>query len=377
MQQTITNEGSLARADFEVLAFGWYVLRHWRIFAIALAVALPVVLAISLLLPKKYTASASILIEPPAGNDPRGSTAVSPVYLESLKTYEHFASSDSLFAKAVQDLHLRSAYSGVPIEVLKQRVLKVAKPRDTKILEIEATVKDPKLAWNLVRYIASATVEMNRSLERASNSDLTEGGDVVLTTAAKRLEQARKGREQALVEEPVGVLEADVAAANELKNHLLRDLSADQTELAAYQSRSASGKQGPAYVDSAEAAEAVSAARAQVSSLSTQLNQLDTDLVQKEKLLEIHKQHRDLREKELLVAQQQFDAATNQRNEILESIAFRGERLQIIDPGVLPEKASSPNVSLNLAIAALLCVVGSAFYLAVTFARRNAFLFIG
>ena len=34
--------------------------------------------------------------------------AVSPIYLESLKTYEHFADSDSLFQKAVEQVRLRA-----------------------------------------------------------------------------------------------------------------------------------------------------------------------------------------------------------------------------------------------------------------------------
>ena len=32
---------------------------------------------------------------------------------------------------------------------------------------------------------------------------------------------------------------------------------------------------------------------------------------------------------------------------------FRGERLQVIDPGIVPERPSSPNIPLNLAIALL------------------------
>ena len=57
--------------------------RVWRRLCLSLGV--------SLLLPKRYTATASIVIEPPGGSDVRLSTAVSPVYLESLKTYERFS----------------------------------------------------------------------------------------------------------------------------------------------------------------------------------------------------------------------------------------------------------------------------------------------
>ena len=38
--------------------------------------------------------------------------AVSPIYLESLKTYEHYAESDSLFQNALDRFGLRRALSG-------------------------------------------------------------------------------------------------------------------------------------------------------------------------------------------------------------------------------------------------------------------------
>ena len=50
----------------------------------------------------QYTATARIVIDPPAGTDLRAAMAVSPIYLESLRTYEQFASSDSLFQKAAR-----------------------------------------------------------------------------------------------------------------------------------------------------------------------------------------------------------------------------------------------------------------------------------
>ena len=126
----------------------------------ASVVAVTAVLLVSLVLPKKYTASASILIEPPAGNDPRGSTAVSPVYLESLKTYEHFALSDSLFKEAIDSLQARAAQSaGLAMETVKRKNIQVTKPRDTKILEVRVTLNNPEKARDLARFIAQRTVE--------------------------------------------------------------------------------------------------------------------------------------------------------------------------------------------------------------------------
>src|SRR2546426_4620774 len=79
---------------FDAYEYLDFLLSRWRFVAAACAAAVVLTLAVSLSLPKKYTAISRIVIEPPAGSDPRATIAVSPIYLESLRTYEMFASSD-------------------------------------------------------------------------------------------------------------------------------------------------------------------------------------------------------------------------------------------------------------------------------------------
>src|SRR5437016_5313824 len=120
---------------------------RWKLVALTCAIATILTLIVSLLLPQKYTATSRIVIDPPAGNDPRASTAVSPIYFESLRSYELFASSDDLFLRAVERFHLRQ--DSTPIDKLKKSVLQAELPRNTKILEIHATLPDPKTAHAL------------------------------------------------------------------------------------------------------------------------------------------------------------------------------------------------------------------------------------
>src|SRR5215831_16027 len=108
--------------SFDAFEYVDYLRHRWRVIAAACGIALLLSAGVSLLLPKRYTATASIVIEPPGGNDVRLSTAVSPVYLESLKTYETFASSDSLFARAVERFHLQAGGLGSSMESLKRQV---------------------------------------------------------------------------------------------------------------------------------------------------------------------------------------------------------------------------------------------------------------
>src|SRR5262249_13258089 len=126
--------------------------------------AVVIALAISLAMPREYTATARIVVEPPAGADLRAAMAVSPIYLESLKTYEHFAGSDTLFRNAVDKFDLRAGLGSRPIESLKRRVLKTAIVRNTRILEISATLRDPRQAQAVAKFIADSTAELARSI---------------------------------------------------------------------------------------------------------------------------------------------------------------------------------------------------------------------
>ena len=123
--------------SFDAFRYIGYVRARWRWVLASCGMAVGFALAASLAMPHQFTATARIVIEPPAGADLRAAMAVSPVYLESLKSYERFPASDSLFAKAVDRFHLADGSDKPSIESLKRRVLKVAKQRDTKILEIE------------------------------------------------------------------------------------------------------------------------------------------------------------------------------------------------------------------------------------------------
>src|SRR5262245_64550873 len=112
--------------SIEVFRYISYLRLRWRWIASSCGIAVALAFGVTMLMPRAYTATARIVVEPPAGADLRSAMAVSPVYLESLKTYEHFASSDTVFRNAVDGLDLRASLGSKPIESLKKRVLKVA-----------------------------------------------------------------------------------------------------------------------------------------------------------------------------------------------------------------------------------------------------------
>jgi uncharacterized protein involved in exopolysaccharide biosynthesis len=61
----------------------------------------------------------------------------------------------------------------------------------------------------------------------------------------------------------------------------------------------------------------------------------------------------------------------NRLRELETPAGYRGELLQLLDPGVVPEKPSWPNLSLNLAAALALALLLSWLYLTLQFGLRR------
>ena len=76
---------------FDAYRYIGYLRARWHWIAASAALAAGLAAAASLVMTPQYTATARLVIDPPAGADLRAAMAVSPIYLESLKTYEHFA----------------------------------------------------------------------------------------------------------------------------------------------------------------------------------------------------------------------------------------------------------------------------------------------
>jgi uncharacterized protein involved in exopolysaccharide biosynthesis len=352
----------------DLLSFASYLAARWRLIAITSVVALSAAGIGSLLVPKMYTATASLLIEPPAGNDPRGATAISPVYVESLKTYERFALSDTLFYQALDQLGLRKVYSGSSIESLKKKVLRVTKPRDMKILEISATLPNPVNAQALAKFMAEHTVQLSGSLDQRSQRDLTDEARKQLEAARTRAEKAEKTRTDFLASDPTDPLEAEIKNGTEQKLRLQNELTEARIDLADYEARirSESGPDQDPH-DVARMREQLAASKARTAQIEQSDRELGQSLAAKGLILERRKHRREVLDLERQSARTQYELANTRYNETMTSAAFRSERLQIIDPGTVPERPSSPNIPLNLVIALFGALFSSLVCLALGF----------
>jgi capsular polysaccharide biosynthesis protein len=351
------------------LEFAHYLRRRWTVPAIACASALLIAGLASVFLPARYTATATILIEPPGGNDPRASTAVSTVYLESLKTYERLASSDTLFVRAIEDLGIRRRYAGRSIESLKRRMLTVSKPASTTIIDISATLGDPRQAQALAQYIAEHTVALNESLGQKTDQEMVLEPQRIFDVAKARREAAEKAKEQFTKSKPVDALEKEVLFAAALRAEIGKDLARARAELANYQGQ----QQAPASEEVGERQSGwtqleITATRAKIQSLENQDRQLEDFLNAKTPALEDMKNQRDALDAELKAARADEETANAKLNEVKASAAYRGARLKILDPGIVPQRPSFPNTPLNLVVAFVLALLASLAYLALQFA---------
>jgi uncharacterized protein involved in exopolysaccharide biosynthesis len=357
---------------FDALEYVLYLRRRYRFIALTCGMALTAALLGSLLLPARYTSVASILIEPPAGSDPRTFTAISPIYLESLKTYEVFAMSDSLFLRALDKFHMHDRATS--LETLKARVLKVSKLRDTKVLQVSVTLPNPKEAQAMAQFLAEETVKLSSSVTRETGRDLMDDVQRQVEAARAKLERVQTEWSKAVTEQPVDALRTELDSMVELQYRLRRNLSEAEANAAENESKA----KPPGHVestfekDSREFARREGASmRARAALLSEQIAELDKAVAAKSRLLaqrstlleELQGRRKD--------AQADYDAAVRREHDMRASVGNSGERLKIIDPGIVPERPSEPRIVLNAAIAFGLALIGSIVYLSLSFTLRQ------
>lgn len=329
--------------SFDSVRYFRYMKSRWRQIAGSAGIAVALATGVSFLMQPRYTATARIVIEPPAGADVRSAMAVSPIYIESLKTYEQFATSDSLFQTAAQKFQL----TGGPIEALKRRVLTVEIVRNTRILEISANLPDPRKAQALAKFLADETVELNRSSAVETDQELLAALEKQENDIRAVLQQTERAWSSSIANEPTEGLEAAIQEGASQRSTLEDQIQSQEVEIAGLDERI---KAGDSAVD---AAKEVSNARARLVEMRRHMAELSGQMAEREKLLGTRQAHRDQLEAERRAAQTSLAAIEGRLRDARSESGFRGERLHVIDPGIVPERPSSPNIPLNIAVALL------------------------
>jgi uncharacterized protein involved in exopolysaccharide biosynthesis len=351
---------------FNPMEFAAFLRGRWRLIVATCGVAVTLAALASVVLPKQYTATASILISPPAGNDPRAATALSPMYLESLRSYERVASNDTLFLRALEHFHLVRAGAGTPPERLKRRILKVTKPVNTEILEISATLGDPQTAQAFAQFIAEQTCQARHSFDLASKDELTAEARYNLDRAQVRFANADHAWTAFAAAGAIRTLEEKLWNASELRSRIEDDLTGARTELA---DRLAAQKAAASPEEQGWETRQVAAAEAKLKSLEEQERAVTAQLEAVGAVLSKRNSDGEALESELIAARAEVESTKSKLNDLAASSAFHGERLHIIDPGIVPQQPSSPNVWLNIAAALLVSLTAALAFAAVQFGR--------
>jgi uncharacterized protein involved in exopolysaccharide biosynthesis len=350
--------GDYTAESFQAFEYLDHLKRRWKFVAMVCVCAGALALIVSLLLPKEYTATASIVIEPPAGNDTRTSITVSPVYLESLRAYETFAASDTLFQRAVEKFHLRDSESSKTQESLKRRILKVIKLKDTKILQISATLADPKQAQALAQFLADETVALSRTTSVADEQDLRDAAHARLVIAQDHLDKVQAATREFNIKQPYEAMRADLEALAGARERLQRDLTEARAQLAELSGRDG-GNLGPGLKD-------------RLDSLEKQDVEFQRQIQTRATVLSEHEAVAEQLQQRVKSAQIEYDAVALHAREIDAAAGLRGERLRVLDPGVVPERPSFPNVGLNVILAMFVALIATLAYLTLTFRPSRA-----
>jgi capsular polysaccharide biosynthesis protein len=351
--------------SFNPFEFVEFARQRLSTVAAVVACALLAALILSFVLPNRYTATASIMIEPPGGSDPRISTSVSPVYLESLKTYEQFASSDTLFAQACDKFRLLSAEGSPAIEAFKKRVLAVRKPKETKLLQIAVTLGDPKLAQALVQYLAEQTVSLSNTVSADSEGRIAQQARARAETARAALAKTHTDLTAAASVGQQTSLQAELEALAKLQSEIGADIAATRGRIAEYAARESRSERANAELEFIR--EELAALRAKADALEISRSSVALDIAQKSGRLSQLQARREQLHAALRAAQNDFDLATKRLAEVEAASGMRAEQLRIIDPGIVPQRPSSPNLPLNCAAAFVLGTVAAFVYLGMTF----------
>jgi uncharacterized protein involved in exopolysaccharide biosynthesis len=330
---------------------------RWKFAAVCVGAALLAATAVCLLTPNEYTATATLLIEPPPAADPRGGGTVTPIYLESLKSYEQLAASDSLFLKACQQFGLLEGPNPPAVESLKRRVLRVDKLKDTKILQIGVTLRDARKAQAMAQYLAEETVNLNRSIALENDKRALDGLRAQAQEARSRLNKVR-------VEHARVMAAAQPALAQEIRTlgQVLEGLEEKASEtdanVAELTARTAtlksSSKAADARPDLDYSEEQLAGAIARKRELASGKALLEKQLAEKSSRLAEFDQSKDSAFQEVLEAEATYRDLDKRQSDLAGTAGMRTEQLRLVDPGIVPQRPSFPNPSLVLAAALLL-----------------------
>ncbi len=330
-------------------------LRHlggrWKTLLAIPAIAVAVALLISLALPRKYDATTTLLVQPGV-SDPRFPPAMNQIYLEYLRSYEHVLQGDELLARVIQEFHL-----DLTVDSFRNHVLDVQMVKYSKLLIVRVRWEDPQKAHQMALFLAKEAARATEGLRDSASDRSARQAQAEMQRAQTRLEEASarlldfklKNREEELGRTVQGEMET--------KLEYEKELAASQILIPELEVRAATPT-GQAQ----DAALSLAGEKARQAAVRKALADVQASLFRHAPEQRKAKAGGAVLERSYLSAQEALNQATARGNEARGGAAARSEQLQIADPGIVPQRPSSPHYLFNALLALALGFFAAVIY---------------
>jgi uncharacterized protein involved in exopolysaccharide biosynthesis len=195
-------------------------------------------------------------------------------------------------------------------------------------------------------------VELSRSGAKEADESLIEDAAKAVETMKVRLNEAEAAWQKAAGAHSAEALRSEVSDDGYLKSRVEEQLLEEQADLA--------GSNAPAPRDSG-------ASRARVELLERRIGELARTIDEKSAALAQQSAREQDLQAVLTSARASYEAYAQRLSDLRVSRGSRTEFLRLVDPGIIPQRPSSPNVPLILIGAESLALFGSLLYLTLSF----------
>ncbi len=203
----------------------------------------------------------------------------------------------------------------------------------------------------MAQFLAEETVAINQESSARGERELRESAQHNEDAARKRLDEAQTEWQMFRVKHPLELVRSETEALSIAREGLRRNLVDARTELAEAGVRKEEEQELRARVDSLEK---------QDIALTQRIDSSAAEFSGRES-------RGDGLEAKVRQARTELAVAAARVQELQAAEGMRSERLRVIDPGVVPEKASFPLTGLNVALAIAIAAIACFIYLALTF----------
>jgi uncharacterized protein involved in exopolysaccharide biosynthesis len=209
-------------------------------------------------------------------------------------------------------------------------------------------------------------VKLNRGLTEANDIELSAGTERQLSEARLLRDKVQGELQSLLKREPVSSLEAEIETLQDRLTRLDRELTDAEQAVAEYTDRlSQPGAENKVWQPM------LSVERAKVTHLKSQRKAVTDEIAGKSAGAADRSARVEQMQLKLKTAQAALQTLETRLQESRSMAGHRAERLRVIDPGVIPERPSSPRMSLNLIATFLAGLILSVLYLSLEFGYQR------